>query len=77
MVLTTLRKSHIADSLWGQYIFDMAEVFCAKENYPRKKLVVCVGRQPHSSVWVLGPNVQIDERGRLIHEKDYEYFWLE
>ena len=40
-----------------------------------KLLAVNVGRQPHSDVWVCGPDVQTDIYGKLIDEEDMSYYW--
>ena len=72
--LTTLRKSHISDKMWSQYIFEMCEAFCEVEDHCVKHLVVCVGRQPESNVWVFGPDLQVDAKGREIQPKNYKYF---
>ena len=40
-----------------------------------KTMVTCVGRQPSSLVWVMGPNIQIDHDGNLIPPERHEYYW--
>lgn len=71
----SIRRSKISERLWSQYIFDLGEAFCSKRNHCTKRLVACVGKQPGSRVWVLGPNIQIDEYGNLINEEDFAYYW--
>ena len=70
-----IRRSKISDSLWSQFLFEMAEEFCQQPNHKYKKMVSCVGRQPGSSVWVLNEEVQIDDEGNLIPKDLQEYFW--
>lgn len=71
-----IRRSKIPDNLWSQFIFEMAENFCQRPDHRKKKMVTCVGRQPGSDIWVFGPELQVDHRGKQI-KKDYEeYYWL-
>ena len=65
-----IRRSNIPDTLWGQYIFEIGEEFCRQPNHKKKKMVTCVGRQPGSKIWVFGPDVQVDHRGKQIEQVD-------
>ena len=70
-----IRRSNIPDTLWGQYIFEIGEEFCRQPNHKKKKMVACVGRQPGSKIWVFGPDVQVDHRGKQIEKDCEEYSW--
>ena len=39
--------------------------------------VVCMGRQPHSDVYVLGPSLQFRSDGTAIPPAEQEYVWVE
>ena len=70
-----IRRSKIADTLWSQFIFEMAEEFCHQPCYPKKTMVTCMGRQPKSAVWVFNDKVHIDIQGCLIEKDQQKYFW--
>lgn len=40
------------------------------------KPVVCMGRQPHSDVYVLGPNLQFFSDGTVIPVEEQTYVWV-
>lgn len=42
-----------------------------------KHAVVCMGRQPNSDVYVLGPNLQFWSDGTLIPCTDQKYVWID
>ncbi|XP_019859133.1 PREDICTED: uncharacterized protein LOC109587333 [Amphimedon queenslandica] len=66
----------LQESLWVEYIFDKTRAFCQDPDRRRQTVVTCLGRQPNSAVWVFGPNVQLNERGRLIAEDQRKYYWV-
>lgn len=74
--MPSIRRSKVPDSLWAQFIFEMAEEFCQEPNHPTMTMVTCIGRQPQSSVWVFNSEIQINAMGELIPKEDQEYFWL-
>ena len=45
------------------------------DGWTTKTLVTCVGRQPCSTTWVLGPNVQVDSSGDIIPVEDQQFYW--
>ena len=45
------------------------------DGWTIKTLVTCVGRQPWSSTWVLGPNVQVASSGNLIPLQQYLWYY--
>lgn len=65
-----MHKSFLSDKLWSQYVFDMAEAFCSQNNHTKKTL--WAGNQILLSGWC----IQLNAEGQLIHEEDFEYFWL-
>ena len=75
MVHPNVRRSKISDSTWSQYIFDMAEDFCHQDDYRKKRIVTCIGRQPGSNTWVFNPDTQIDMNGSLIEKDEQCYIW--
>ena len=70
-----LGYAKINDELWSIYIFELVEAARQTGGWTSKTLVTCVGRQPDSSTWVLGPDVQIDDRGELIPPEEQQYYW--
>ena len=54
----------------------MSEAFCKNAMHKARTLVTCVGLQPGSSVWVFGPDVQINKEGHLIQKDEQPYYWL-
>ena len=64
----------VNDDLWSLYVFELVQAGRQTSGWRMKLLVTCVGRQPFSSTWVLGPNVQVNSSGNLIPE-DQQYYW--
>ena len=42
-----------------------------------KKAISCIGQQACGNVWVMGPNLQIDENGDIIEDSQHTYVWME
>ena len=63
------------DALWGRYIFQECGNFRSSTNFKSKTLVSAIGQQLNSNVWVLGPNVQINDKGELLEHKDFSFYW--
>ena len=73
--IANIRRSKVPDSLWAQYIFDMAETFCQNPTHRTMIMVTCVGKQPDSNIWVFNSETQINAQGELISKQNQEYYW--
>ena len=67
--------SKISDSLWHHFLFELCEGYRHSPNQRTKTLVSCVGMQPLSSVWVLGPKIQLRADGTPIPQHQHPYYW--
>ena len=65
----------VNDDLWSLYVFEMVQAGRQMDGWTTKTLVTCVGRQPRSTTWVLGPNVQVDSSGDMIPVEDQQFYW--
>jgi len=70
-----LTYAKVNDDLWSLYIFELVQAGRQTAGWTTKTLVTCVGRQPASSTWVLGPDVQINSSGELIPLEEHQYYW--
>ncbi len=65
----------ISKTAWGLYTFELVKEFQSSSRYNVLTLATCVGRQPESTTWVLGPMVQVDEDGLLIPPERQQFYW--
>ena len=67
-----LSYAKASDQLWSLCVLKMTQEYLKGDDVRRLTLVTCLGKQPACSVWVLGPDVQIDSDGK--HE-NRSFFW--
>ena len=70
-----MRACKVPNNVWDHFIFLRAEEYCKGPHFKTKTFVVCVGRQPESSVWVMNPELQFDSNGQLIPKRDEMFYW--
>ena len=70
-----IQFARVNETLWGLYILRKNKEYTQSEDYCIKTLVLCIGKQPNSSTWVLNSNLQLEGNGQLIPEKEQNYFW--
>ena len=64
------------DEMWGEYIFERCKQYRNSNGFKQRALVTVLGKQEGSSnIWVLAPEIQIDESGNLIPEEHHSYYW--
>ena len=64
----------IRSTEWSKYISELTQEYMGRNSNRRRMMLASfVGRQPHSSIWVFGPDCQIDGHGHLMQE--VAYFW--
>ena len=44
-----------------------------RETY---KAACCIGRQPDSNIWVVGPDLQLNDNGEVVNEEDTFITWV-
>ena len=67
--------ARINDDYWSLFMLELSQEVLMNSDIKPKIMVTCVGKQPSSSVWVMGPDIQINEQGNLIPPEEREYYW--
>ena len=74
-----LQYTKTSDTLWSQYIFKLCQEYRQLSTFTTKTLVVSVvvsvGKQPSTDVWVLGESLQLDAWGSQIPAEDQQFYW--
>ena len=71
----SLHFATVSKTAWGLYMFTMGKEFQASATYKVLTLATCVGRQPDSNIWVLGPTLQVDDDGCIIPREQHQFLW--
>ena len=71
----SLYYAKASDRLWSLYVLKLTQDYLKGDSIRRLTLVTCIGKQPTCSIWVLGPEVQINSEGQLIPPESRSFFW--
>ena len=74
-ILPALQYVRMREATWHRHIFDLCKQFSESAAFRKLQLVTCLGRQPGSDVWVLGPRLQLTSNGDMIPENECNFFW--
>lgn len=70
-----LNYAKASDKLWSLYVLQLTQHYLKSSNIWHLTLVTCIGKQPACSIWVMGPDVQINSDGKLIPPENQAFFW--